>query len=129
MRVADSRHRLTGFEYRGRTAVGCVRQAVAVEVLVLHVADCPNVAVARARILAAAEAVGREVSVVERLMGSEGEAVDLGFVGSPTIWVRGHDPFADDGTSPSLACRLYLGPDGYEGAPTVEALIEVLRRG
>lgn len=66
--------------------------------------------------------------MTERLVGSEGEAVDLGFVGSPTIWVQGHDPFADEGAPPSLACRLYLGPDGHEGAPTVEALIEVLRR-
>lgn len=54
------------------------------------------------------------------------EAERLGFRGSPTVLVNGHDPFATGDEPAGLACRVYPTPDGYRGAPTRWQLREVL---
>lgn len=97
------------------------------EILLLHVTDCPNLAVARARVVEAAELAGVDVAVTERLVRDSSEAAALGFVGSPTILVDGADPFPGaEGSAPSLACRLYATGDGIQGAPSVDELVDVL---
>ena len=56
-------------------------------------------------------------------------AAECGMHGSPTLPVNGHDPFADPGTAPVVACRLYRGEDGrLDGAPTEAALRHVLEQ-
>lgn len=93
----------------------------------LHVADCPNLSVVRDRINQAVARAALEVTVEERLVRDSAEAANLGFTGSPTILVEGVDAFAVPGSIPSLSCRLYRSDAGLQGAPTVEALLEVLR--
>ena len=93
----------------------------------LAVADCPHVALARERIAAALERLGRGAETTERLVAREEDAVRLGFRGSPTILIDGTDPFPADG-NPGLACRLYRTEHGMQGAPTVDQLVEVLAR-
>lgn len=97
-------------------------------ITVLHVADCPNLSVARDRVIEAAERAGVGVRVEERLVHGPSDAAELGFTGSPTILVDGVDPFADADLVPSLACRLYGTDEGVQGAPSVEALVRVLQR-
>jgi hypothetical protein len=54
------------------------------------------------------------------------EAEAVGFRGSPTILVDGHDPF-DRGDEPvGLSCRVYQTPDEPAGAPTIAQLRAVL---
>lgn len=97
------------------------------EITLLHVPDCPNLALARDRVVEAAEQAGVGVRVEERLVFGLSDAAELGFTGSPTILVDGVDPFADTGSVPSMACRLYRTDEGVQGAPSVEALVRVLQ--
>jgi hypothetical protein len=98
-------------------------------ITLLHVSDCPNLALARDRVIEAADRAGVGVRVEERLVGGLSDAAELGFTGSPTILVDGVDPFADtDPAVPSMACRLYRTDEGVQGAPGVDALVRVLQR-
>lgn len=92
----------------------------------LHVADCPNLVVARERIDLALDRSGLATVVHEVLIDSPEAAERAGMSGSPTILVDGVDPFG--GAEPSLACRLYRSGDVVEGAPPVDALVEALSR-
>jgi hypothetical protein len=51
----------------------------------------------------------------------------LRFVGSPTVLVDGHDPFAPGETTFGLSCRVYQTPEGLAGSPTTEQLRSALR--
>jgi hypothetical protein len=55
-------------------------------------------------------------------------AVRLGFRGSPTLLIDGHDPFASERDSVGLACRVYRTSEGKDGAPSVEDLRAALAR-
>jgi hypothetical protein len=98
-----------------------------IELMVLSVPGCPNVALLEHRL---AEALaGRPAVRVRRVIASADEAARWGMCGSPTLLVNGHDPFAVPGTVPALACRIYQGEGGrLEGAPTVQALRRALER-
>lgn len=96
------------------------------EIEILHVADCPNVDAARARVLAALDLLGLIATVNEVEVTSAADACRLGMSGSPTVLVDGRDPFG--GQPPSVACRLYRNGANVEGAPSVAALVEALAR-
>lgn len=91
----------------------------AMNVTILHVADCPNVVVALERVSTAAATLGLDVDVHEILVADESEGFRLGFAGSPTILIEGVDPFAERTADPSLTCRLYRTPTGLDGAPSL----------
>jgi hypothetical protein len=50
----------------------------------------------------------------------------IGFRGSPTVLVDGHDPFVTGDEPTGLACRLYTTPEGLRGSPTREQLRDAL---
>lgn len=97
-----------------------------VRIDLLHVADCPNLSVARERVVIALERTGAAATVHEREVATADDAERSAMSGSPTILVDGVDPFG--GAGPSLACRLYRSGDRVEGAPSLDALIEVFSR-
>ena len=99
-----------------------------VEITLLHVADCPNLNLARERLADAVARTGTAATVTERLVTGPTEAAALSFAGSPTILVDGCDPFPHTGIAAGLACRVYQTPGGSAGAPTVEQLRDVLAR-
>ena len=91
----------------------------------LSVPRCPNVPLLEQRLTQAL--AGRPAVTVRRVIADADEAARCGMCGSPTLLVNGHDPFADPGTAPVVACRLYRGEDGrLDGAPTEAALRQVL---
>ncbi len=92
------------------------------QVTVLSVPGCPNVALLEKRLAPLLE--GRpDVTVSRRVIETEQEAARSGMHGSPTILVDGVDPFAGPGHPASLSCRLYPGSDGRaDGAPSVSQL-------
>jgi len=92
----------------------------------LHVADCPNLAVARERIDLALDRAGMTATVREILIDSPEAAERAAMSGSPTVLVDGVDPFG--GAAASLACRLYRSGDTVEGALPVDALVDVFSR-
>lgn len=94
------------------------------EITVLYVEGCPNLALTRARVEEAIRVAGVTAVVRERLVSDEAEAAALGFAGSPTIVVGGRDLFPT--TPAGLACRRYDTDAGYEEAPTVAQLVNAL---
>ena len=99
-----------------------------VEIELLVVANCPNHTIARARVTMALARAGVDAVVREHEVVSEEEATRLGMRGSPTILINGHDPFADAAGPAAVSCRLYRSDAGLSGAPSVEQLVEALRR-
>ena len=97
------------------------------DVRLLYFDGCPNWTVAEEALRSALVMVGRGDETIRRvLVETPEEAERLGFIGSPTILVDGHDPFATGSEPPALACRVFTTPDGRAGSPTVEQLVEVL---
>lgn len=93
-----------------------------VQIEILHVSGCPNVATARARVLEALRQAGLTASVREIAVTTPEQARQVGMQGSPTILVDGRDPFC--GAGPSLGCRLFRDGRNLDGAPAVAALRE-----
>ena len=92
----------------------------------LHVAHCPNLAVAREHIRLALERAGAVASLRETEVATIDDAVAVGMHGSPTILIDGTDPFAAAGGEATISCRLFRTTHGIEGAPSVEQLVAVL---
>lgn len=96
------------------------------ELTVLAVPGCPNVALL-ARRLAIATAGLPGVRVIRRVVHDERQAAALGMRGSPTLLIDGADPFAPASQPTGLGCRLYRQADGsLGGAPPVDSLRDVL---
>lgn len=97
------------------------------KVELLHIADCPNTGIAEANARAALDALGLGAVPVELVtIGTEDEAANTGFGGSPTILVDGIDLFPTTLVH-SLACRVYVTENGFAGAPTATQIGEALR--
>lgn len=94
----------------------------------LFLEGCPSRHLAESRLRLAAGRLGLPVIVRSHLVTSAGEAQDLGFRGSPTLSVNGHDLFPGDPSASWTACRLYPTECGLEGAPSVTALKEALSK-
>lgn len=94
-----------------------------------HIDDCPYWEVASERLREAMVAVGHgDDPVAVRTVRDPDEAEQMGFAGSPTIYADGIDlfPRGDDGGA--LACRVYRTPAGLAGSPTVEQLVDAVKR-
>jgi hypothetical protein len=93
-----------------------MRQA---HVEILYFAGCPNHVRARATL----ERVAADLSVAPRIrlveVPDEQAALELRFLGSPTIRVDGRDvePGADERRDFVLACRIYRGARGLAAQP------------
>lgn len=92
------------------------------DLTVLATPDCPNAPVLEQRL--AEVLADRPDLTVRRLDVTDlAAAAQQGMHGSPTLLVDGTDPFAQPGTEPALACRLYRDEDGHLArAPSVTAL-------
>lgn len=99
------------------------------DVRLLYVEDCPNMAIARRRLTDALRRRGLDPNALEvTLVASAAQAERLGFHGSPTILFDGRDPFAPEDAPVGLSCRIYRTEAGVEGAPSVAQLEEALGR-
>ncbi len=75
-------------------------------VTVLHTEDCPNLAPLLAE-LNDLLADRTDVTVATTVVHTDDEAQRLGFHGSPTVLVDGHDPFPAPSELVGLSCRQY----------------------
>src|SRR5690606_17166541 len=85
------------------------------------------VAVARANLMRAFARAGMIASWSEHRIGDPSAPSHVRGYGSPTILVDGRDvaglePMAE------ACCRIYSGPNGSSGAPSVEQISEALSR-
>jgi hypothetical protein len=95
------------------------------EITLQYFEGCPNWKVADQHI----DELVREfpqITVSRQLVDTVEEAERVGFRGSPSILFDGVDPFAQADAPVGLACRRYITPDGFAGAPTVDQLREEL---
>lgn len=102
----------------------------------LSIPGCPHTDLARRNVDRALAHLRLAAVVRERIVASAEDAAQLGMRGSPTILVDGRDLFArpasavpDDDTAAAdagLSCRLYPGPAGVSGAPTVSQIVEAM---
>ena len=93
----------------------------------LVVRDCPNEVPAWALLRRALDESGlQHVQIQTRVITDPAEAVRLNFLGSPSFSVNGRDVFAEPGRSPGITCRVYPGPAGPAGLPTLSALTSAL---
>jgi len=98
-----------------------------VDIELLVVPDCPNESRALLALESAFEQVGLGAQPVRvTVINNQDEAQKRGFVGSPTILIEGVDPFAVPGTSPAVACRVYVTPAGLSGVPPLDGLVAAL---
>ena len=106
------------------------RHTGGVDITLLYFDGCPHVESAEDNLRAAlddmdsGDAVG--VLVRKQLVETVEEAERVGFLGSPTIVIDGHDPFATNGATPGLSCRVYATEAGLDGIPTVAQLRDAL---
>lgn len=92
----------------------------------LYFAGCPNWELAQARLRDALVAVGlAEIPELIEVTDQD-HAEQLGFRGSPTLMVDGHDLFGQPEAPAGLACRVYATPTGLAGSPTTQQLVEAL---
>jgi hypothetical protein len=99
----------------------------AMEVQLLYFDGCPNWRLVESRLREALTATGVDpLDLVVTQVTTPEEADRLGFRGSPTILVNGHDSFAGPDAPVGLSCRLYPRADGTDHAPTVEQLRSAL---
>lgn len=101
--------------------IAVVRTMFVVDVTLLYFDDCPNWRLASTLVDRLA-AEHEDVVVHRRVVDSEEEAQRVGFIGSPTILIDGVDPWAPDGASFGLSCRIFVTPEGPTGSPTWEQL-------
>jgi hypothetical protein len=98
------------------------------QVKVLYFQDCPNWQLAADRLTDAVAAAGLsgKVEVTYQTVETPEEAERVALRGSPTILVDGRDPWANDGGSFGLSCRIYRTEAGVEGSPSVAQLTRAL---
>ncbi|GAA1580615.1 hypothetical protein GCM10009789_38100 [Kribbella sancticallisti] len=86
---------------------------------VLHVPDCPNLAPMLERLHTATD-----LPVTTREISTDTEAAAAGMAGSPTLLINGVDPFsAPDHCDCTVSCRLYRDDQGrIVPAPSTEQL-------
>ncbi len=93
---------------------------------IVYFDGCPNWQLAEQRVREVLTVTGHaDADVRLHLVGNPVEAEQAGMHGSPTILVDGHDPFPTSDTI--WSCRLYQTDAGFEGAPSMAALTEILR--
>ena len=78
---------------------------------------CPHSKLAERRVTVLTRLGRDEQTVTKVLIETPEGAVRLGFIGSPTVLVDGRNPFARGDEQPASACRVFLTPNGPDGAP------------
>jgi len=102
---------------------------VTVDITLMYFDGCPGWQTAEANLHAALAVIGMpDVSIRRQLIETVEEAEKAGFIGSPTVLLDGLDPFTEPARQPGLSCRLYRSERGMANAPSVEQLVEALRR-
>jgi hypothetical protein len=96
------------------------------EITLQYFDGCPNWTIAAKRLTTIAQD-HPDMTVTHQLVQTPEEADALGFRGSPSILVDGTDAFPDSSASVGLACRIYVTPNGFAGAPTLDQLRTAIR--
>ncbi len=98
------------------------------EVVLIRDPDCPNVSEARANLVRALDATGKQQRWREFDRNAADTPAEWRIFGSPTILVNGWDVGAAEPNAGGNSCRIYRSPDGrLIGVPSVEQISAALR--
>ncbi|MFQ5947300.1 MAG: thioredoxin family protein [Acidimicrobiia bacterium] len=97
-----------------------------VQITIQHFDGCPHWRIGAERLEEALRIAGAQAEVTYHVIDNYEEAERHRFRGSPTFLIDGKDPFLDEETPVGLSCRVYRTDDGFEGAPSVEQLVDAL---
>jgi hypothetical protein len=97
---------------------------------VLYIEQCPNYAGALALVERVRAELGIDAELRTRLIGDQAAAEQVGFPGSPTVRVDGHDvePGSEPPAEITLACRLYRHEHHFAGQPAERWVRKALLR-
>ena len=99
------------------------------DVRLLYFDGCPNWRETEDRLRTAMQLVGLDSDqLVLRQVPTARDAEQEQFHGSPTVRLDGVDVFAVPDAPVGLSCRLFATPEGLQGAPLLEQLVQVLQR-
>lgn len=98
------------------------------QIELLYMEGCPNRYPAAKTLESALRQAGLVADINQVLVSSEEEAQTLGFLGSPSIRINGHDVEGNDGSADEycLQQRLYLTREGFRGYPSKEMVLMAL---
>lgn len=100
-----------------------------VHIELLVIPDCPGAEKASTLLRTALDDIGlAETGFSVGLIDSNEAAKGRRFAGSPAFVVDGTDLFNAEGSPGSMACRVYLTPDGPRNVPTFPDLRQALKR-
>jgi hypothetical protein len=99
------------------------------KVELLHIADCPNTAMARQLLVETLRELKLPEEIQEIEVCDEAQAEALNFPGSPTIRVNGIDVETSlpGQNSLGLSCRVYMVSGRLLGIPTSEMIRETIQ--
>ena len=99
------------------------------KVELLYFAGCPHYEALLPHLRGILKREGIETEVDLFRVETEEDAQDVGFLGSPTVRVDGHDVEADAAQRDDfgLKCRIYHTPEGLKGAPPDEWIVATIR--
>lgn len=97
---------------------------------VLYIEQCPNYAEALALVERVWAELGIDAELRTTLISDQAAAEQVGFPGSPTVRVDGHDvePGSEPPAEITLACRLYRHEHHFAGQPEERWVREALLR-
>jgi mercuric ion transport protein len=94
----------------------------------IYAKECPNVAMARERLLRAFSAVGMTPHWQEWDRNDSASPAHAHAYGSPTILVNGRDVTGIDPSADGAdACRVYASSGTFNGAPAIDSIANALR--
>lgn len=91
------------------------------EVTLLYFDECPSWRIADEH-LRQIMAADTSITMKYQAVDTPEEAIQFGFLGSPSFMVDGRDLFADPGAPIGLSCRVYQTTAGLAGSPTISEL-------
>ena len=96
----------------------------------LYFGGCPHYEALLPHLRGILEQEGMEIDVDVVRVETWEDAEELGFLGSPTVRVDGHD--VDVGAAQrddfGLKCRIYQTPEGLKGAPPDQWILAAVRK-
>ncbi len=94
----------------------------------MYFEGCPHWQLAEKRLRQALLLANSDEQIEYHIVESVEEAEAIAYLGSPTVLVDGHDPFAEADAAVGFSCRLFSTPAGREGSPSVEQLVAAIGR-
>ena len=94
---------------------------------ILYTSDCTDWPTAAELVTQVLNDLGLAAEVSSYLVKSDRQAIELNFIGSPTILVNGVDPWPIPGAPAGLRLRPYFTEQGMLGHPTYAMLYDVLQ--